>query len=78
LLGIPYWVVAHGIESWDIQKPALKFALHRADRILAVSQYTRDRLLKEQNLEPDKVVILPNTFDADHFQIAPKPNYLGL
>jgi glycosyltransferase involved in cell wall biosynthesis len=75
-LGIPYWTVAHGIEAWNIQRPALKKALHHADRILAVSSYTRDRLIAEQNLDPDKISILPNTFDPNRFAIAPKPHYL--
>jgi glycosyltransferase involved in cell wall biosynthesis len=73
---IPYWTVAHGIEAWDIQSPFLKIALKDADRILAVSHYTRDRLLTEQNLDPAKVVVLPNTFDSNRFKIAPKPQYL--
>ncbi|MBD2385320.1 glycosyltransferase [Cylindrospermum sp. FACHB-282] len=76
LIGIPYWVVAHGIEAWNIQKSTLQIALKHADRILAVSHYTRDRLLQEQDLDPDKVVVLPNTFDADNFRIAPKPTIL--
>jgi glycosyltransferase involved in cell wall biosynthesis len=76
MTGIPYWTVAHGVEAWNIQRPALKKALHYADRILAVSGYTRDRLLKEQNLDPSKISILPNTFDANRFKVAPKPTYL--
>ncbi|QSJ15286.1 glycosyltransferase [Nostoc sp. UHCC 0702] len=76
LFGIPYWVVAHGIEVWNLQNSNLQTALKHADRILAVSHYTRDRILKEQNLNPDQVVVLPNTFDADNFQIAPKPDSL--
>ncbi|MBR8832745.1 MAG: glycosyltransferase [Stigonema ocellatum SAG 48.90 = DSM 106950] len=76
LIGIPYWIVAHGVDVWNITKPTLKIALSHADGILAVSSYTRDRLLKEQNLDPSKVSILPNTFDASRFQIAGKPKYL--
>jgi len=76
LTGIPYWTVAHGIEAWNIQHPALQNALRDTDRILAVSSYTRDRLLKEQNLDPDKISLLPNTFDSNRFQIASKPTYL--
>lgn len=74
--GIPYWVVAHGIEAWNVQRPSLKKALHHADRILAVSEYTRDRLLAEQRLDPSRIHILPNTFDADRFSIIPKPAHL--
>ncbi|MBD2310999.1 glycosyltransferase [Desertifilum sp. FACHB-1129] len=74
--GVPYWAIAHGVEAWDIQQPRLQQALANADRILAVSEYTRDRLLKEQNLDPHKVGLLPNTFDESRFQICPKPAYL--
>ncbi|MFY7883474.1 MAG: glycosyltransferase [Dolichospermum sp.] len=64
------------VAAWNIKNPALQTALHHADLILAVSSYTRDRLIKEQNLDPHKVVILPNTFDFNRFQLAPKPAYL--
>lgn len=76
IAGIPYWTIAHGVEAWEIEKPALQKALRHADRILAVSSYTRDRLLKEQDLDPDKVIILPNTFDPNRFEIGAKPSYL--
>ena len=73
LVGIPYWTVAHGVEAWNIQRPALQIALRHADHILAVSGYTRDRLLKEQNLDPSLISLLPNTFDQNRFQIGCKP-----
>lgn len=76
LRGVPYWTVAHGVDAWNIERPVLRHALRHADRILAVSRYTRDRLLKEQNLDPQKISLLPNTFEASHFHIAPKPQYL--
>lgn len=74
--GIPYWTVAHGFEAWDVQKPLLRKSLAHADRILAVSRYTRDRLIAEQGIDPDKIQLLPNTFAADRFQVAPKPVHL--
>lgn len=76
LTGIPYWVTVYGVEAWDIERPALKKALHNADHILSISGYTRDRLLKEQNLDPKKISLLPCTFDAIQFKVAPKPTYL--
>lgn len=75
-LGIPYWIVAHGTEVWDISDPRLQQALYHADRVVAVSHYTRSRLLLEQTLTPAQVVVLPNTFDHRRFQIKPKPQYL--
>ncbi|MFB2922042.1 MULTISPECIES: glycosyltransferase family 4 protein [Aerosakkonema] len=76
LANIPYWTIAHGVEAWNIDRPSLQKGLQNADRIISVSGYTRDRLLKEQNLDPLKISLLPNTFDASRFQIAPKPPYL--
>ena len=76
LAGIPYWAVAHGFEAWDVERPALRRAIAHADRILTVSNYTRDRLLHEQHLNPDRVSLLPNTFDAQRFQVATKPVHL--
>lgn len=76
LAGTPYWVVAHGIEAWDIQNPQLRAALREANLILAVSNYTRARLLAEQPLDPSKVVVLPNTVSPDCFHVRPKPGYL--
>jgi glycosyltransferase involved in cell wall biosynthesis len=76
MAGIPYWVIAHGIEAWDIKRPSLQKGLHNADRIFAVSSYTRERLIQEQGLSPDKVSILPNTIGAENFNIGNKPEYL--
>lgn len=74
--GIPYGVVLHGLEAWNVENKALQSVLQRADRVMAVSHYTRDRLLREQSLEANQVTVLPNAFDASRFQIAPKPKYL--
>lgn len=74
--GVPYWIVAHGVEAWEIKQEALCHAVQQADRILAVSHYTRGRLLESQNISPDRISVLPNTFSAEQFMIAPKPAYL--
>ncbi|MEH2127860.1 glycosyltransferase family 4 protein [Nostoc sp.] len=74
--GTPYWVVAHGLEVWDIENKATKFALEKADKIISVSNYTRQRLLQDSNIDSEKIVILPNTFDANKFPINSKPTYL--
>jgi glycosyltransferase involved in cell wall biosynthesis len=76
LTATPYWTIAHGIEAWDLDNPRLVQSLQKADSILAVSSFTRDRLLKEQQLSPDQVSILPNTVDEKRFTIAPKPQHL--
>jgi glycosyltransferase involved in cell wall biosynthesis len=74
--GAPYILVAHGIDAWGITDASRKRSLLKADLTLAVSNYTRDRLIQEVGLDPDRVKILPNTFTADRFAIAPKPPQL--
>jgi glycosyltransferase involved in cell wall biosynthesis len=71
--GIPYWVVVHGEEAWNLCNPQLQTALRNAEQVIAVSHHTRNRLLSEQCLNPVKVSVLPNTFEANRFRIAPKP-----
>ncbi len=76
LTGTPYWVVIHGLEGWNIENPLLQRVLQSTDKTIAVSEYTRKRLLKEQPLSPQQVAILPNTFDPTQFRPQPKPAYL--
>jgi glycosyltransferase involved in cell wall biosynthesis len=76
LTGIPYWVVVHGIDVWDLKDPIKQKALQAAAKILSVSTYTRDRLLKEQDLNPQLISLLPVTFDPSRFEIASKPKHL--
>lgn len=76
ITGIPFWTIAHGVEAWNISRPALQKALKAAQRILAVSHYTRDRLLKEQELESHKISLLYNTFQPERFQPNSKSDWL--
>jgi glycosyltransferase involved in cell wall biosynthesis len=72
LTGIPYWTIAHGVDAWNIKNPDMQRALLNADLVIPVSVYTRSRLIKEQNLNPTKLSLLPNTFNSEQWHIAPK------
>ncbi len=74
--GIPYWIIAHGIEVWNIKKAGLVQALRQADLVLAVSNYTRNCLLEDSALTARQVAWLPNTFDEQKFSVSPKPKHL--
>ncbi|NMF58641.1 glycosyltransferase family 4 protein [Pseudanabaena yagii] len=76
IIGTKYIAIAHGVEAWDIQNPLLKKSLQTADLILAVSNFTRDRLCQQQGLSPEKVGVLHNTFDANAWEIREKPAHL--
>jgi glycosyltransferase involved in cell wall biosynthesis len=76
LTGIPYWCVAHGVEAWNVDRRLSRLGLQNSDLILAVSNYTRQRLLAEQPLKAQRVVILPNTVHGEVMKPGPKPDYL--
>ncbi|MFO0211192.1 MAG: glycosyltransferase family 4 protein, partial [Pseudanabaena sp.] len=76
IIGTRYIVIAHGIEAWNIQNPLLKKSLQNADLILAVSNFTRDRICQQQVISPEKVGVLHNTFDAHAWEIRDKPTHL--
>ena len=76
LTGTHYWCVAHGVEAWDLHRYLPRLGLMKSDLVLAVSNYTRERLLNEQPLKPDKVVVLPNTIDPEAIKPGPKPDRL--
>src|SRR5574337_31765 len=55
LFRCPYWVVAHGIEVWGDLPGGKRTALRAADRILAVSAFTRQRLIEQHQISPGRV-----------------------
>jgi glycosyltransferase involved in cell wall biosynthesis len=71
--GTPYVLVAHGVDAWEIKSSSRIEALRKANLVLSVSRYTRDRLIQEAGLDAHRVKILPNTYDPDMFAITPKP-----
>jgi glycosyltransferase involved in cell wall biosynthesis len=76
IFGIPYVLVAHGIDAWSINQPQRINALREADLVLAVSHYTRDCLLERLELVPERLKILPNTVAPERFLIQPKSERL--
>ncbi|QJB43197.1 glycosyltransferase [Dolichospermum flos-aquae] len=76
LLKIPYWVIVHGTDAWDVKNLSKINGLKAAQKIISVSEYTRNRILAEQKISSDRIVLLANTFDASRFLIQPKPQYL--
>jgi glycosyltransferase involved in cell wall biosynthesis len=74
--GTPYVLVAHGVDAWEIKNVSRLKALKKANLTLAVSNYTRDRLIQEVGLDANRVKILPNTYDPGRFAIAPKSTRL--
>lgn len=65
-----YTLVAHGIEVWRPFTRAEQWALRGAERILCISDYTRQELLRHCPLPEGRAVVLPNPLDPA-FAIAP-------
>jgi len=73
---VPYFTVTHGIEAWRL-KGLKKLGLRHSKRILSVSRFTKNEILKQlPHYGEDNIFILPNTFDAEKFKPQPKPEYL--
>jgi glycosyltransferase involved in cell wall biosynthesis len=73
MFDVPFTLVAHGIDVHPGLPRASLSALRTADRIIAVSSWTRLRVLDLGGIDPQDVVLLPNTFDQERFQPAAKP-----
>ena len=71
LFGIPYTVMTYGKEVWDPLPILEKLALHQADTIWTLSRYSRDRLCQANQIEPERVQIVPCVVDGDVFCPAP-------
>lgn len=71
-------VICHGIEVFRPVSGLKKRVLQQADRILAVSTYTKNQLIVQQQLPAEKITVFPNTIDP-FFQLPAdfgKPAYL--
>lgn len=71
---VPYLLVAHGIDVWQLRSATTRHALRRADLILAVSRHTQRAVLEQTGGDNDKVKLLPNTFSAARFNPREKSN----
>ena len=66
VLRIPYLVQMHGTEIWRQPSRTQALALERAALIFCVSRHTRAQVLKYTRADPNRVVVLPNTFESDY------------
>jgi asparagine synthase (glutamine-hydrolysing) len=72
------WLVAHGIEVWRPLRLFKKQILSTCDKIICVSNFTRQKMIGVHHVDPAKCIVLNNSLDPaiklpDHFT---KPSYL--
>lgn len=56
-------LIVHGIDVWGELSLIKRMLLKKTDSILAVSNYTKDKLLEKHAIANDKVQVFPNTID---------------
>jgi phosphatidylinositol alpha-1,6-mannosyltransferase len=61
--GCKVWVVAHGIEVWRPLSFFKKLLLKKCDRIICVSNFTRDQMVSRHAVAPGLCEVLNNAID---------------
>lgn len=72
-LGIPYTVLTYGKEVWDPLPQLQRKALQQAAALWTISRYSRDRLCQANDIEPNRVRILPCAVEGQAFTPGEKP-----
>lgn len=57
------WLIAHGIEVWRPLKSYKRKILQLCDKIVCVSNYTRDKMIELHGIDASKFVVLNNALD---------------
>jgi len=60
-----YGVMLYGIDAWEELPPFKKFALQRADFMISISDYTKQRAIEANALIQDRIFLLPNALEQD-------------
>lgn len=66
-LGLPYTVLTYGKEVWSRLSLLERQALQQAGEICTISRYSRDRLCQANDIDPNRVRILPCVVNGSHF-----------
>ena len=70
-------LVAHGIEVWNADSSIKNYMLRNADLILSVSRFTKSKILEKSSINPEKIVVFPNTLDP-YFKFNNTSQSIGL
>lgn len=75
-LGIPYSVLTYGKEVWQKLPSREQKALKQADGIWTISRYSRDRMAEANDIDSNRVAIVPCIVDGKQFTPGEKPSSL--
>ncbi len=77
LTGCRVYVCVHGVEGWGITDPSKIAGLRAADKVLPHSDWTKECMLKEVGVAPDRIFMMECTADEERFRPGPKPEALA-
>jgi len=60
---IQYCVVGHGVEAWETLPAYRRLGVQHAQKVLAVSEYTRNEMVKLYKLDPQRVEVILSALD---------------
>ena len=63
------WLIAHGIEVWRPLSLFKRILLNRCDKIICVSNYTKQQMIARHNVDPSLCTVLNNAVDS--FMVLP-------
>ena len=72
LAGARQLLVVYGIDAWQPSGGAADRLVPRVDRVLSISELTRQRLIAWSGLAPERAVVLPPTVDLRPFGPGPR------
>ena len=67
----PYWVFVYGIEAWAPLPFAKRRALRRATRVIGISKFTCEQVVKRQQVKAERISKLPCALNEELATIEP-------
>ena len=71
LLGLRYSLSLYGIEAIQIDKAIHRKAVCHADRVIVISEYTKQLVTRQFQLEPEKLFMLISSVDEERCYLIP-------
>lgn len=57
------WLIAHGIEVWRQLSAVQRKIVNKSDKIICVSEFTKQQMIKQHQTDAEKCVVLNNAID---------------
>lgn len=76
LTGRPLILEAYGIEAWERHRGLRSWGTDQVDLVIAISRFTRERLIRWSGIEPHRIRVVPNAVHLNRYSTSEKPRYL--